>query len=151
MKKLTQIFTPRKGHFHIQTIDSSHLDVVWNATSYFFCKLIRLCIWKVNIYVKKMLSVVLLVSIPYNNTYSPGQNERHFADDIFKGDFMNGSFVFYSNFTEICSQGPIGHQVSMVQVMDWHRTCDNPTESLLTPFTDAYMRHLDEMSVDLCL
>ena len=30
-----------------------------------------------------------------NNTFPPGQNDRHFADDIFKCIFVNEKFWFF--------------------------------------------------------
>ena len=39
------------------------------------------------------------------NLSTPVQDGRHFADDSFKGIFMNEKFFnFDSNFTEVCSQ-----------------------------------------------
>ena len=43
--------------------------------------------------------------------------------------------------------GPIDKNSALVQVMTWCRTGDKPYhESMLTRFTDAYMRHKGEMS-----
>ena len=39
-------------------------------------------------------------------TNSPGQNSRHFTDDIFKCIFMNESVLYFElDFTEVCYQG----------------------------------------------
>ena len=39
-------------------------------------------------------------------------------------------------------KGPIDYKSALVQVMAWHRTGEKPLpESMLTQFTDAYIRH----------
>ena len=39
-------------------------------------------------------------------------------------------------------KGSINNKPALVQVMAWRRTGDKPLpEPMLTPFTDAYMRH----------
>ena len=37
------------------------------------------------------------------NSSPPGQNGRHFADDIFRSIFVNEKFFVYQHFTEVCS------------------------------------------------
>ena len=40
------------------------------------------------------------------------------------------------------SKSPIDNEAALVQVMAWPQTGDKPLpESMLTQFTDAYMRH----------
>ena len=80
------------------------------------------------------------------NSSPSKQNGRHFADDIFKGIFMdwNISIQISLNFAP---KGPIGNKSALVQVMDWCRTGGKPLlEPILVQFTDAYMRHYGEMS-----
>ena len=49
------------------------------------------------------------------NSYIPGQNDRHFADDILKWIFMNEKFFYFdSNFTEICFKGPTENNQALV-------------------------------------
>ena len=39
-------------------------------------------------------------------------------------------------------KGPIDYKLALVQVVAWHRTGEKPLpESMLTQFTDAYIRH----------
>ena len=62
------------------------------------------------------------------------------ADDNFKCIFLNEN-------NKISSRSPIDNKQALVQVMAWRRTGDKPLpESMLTWFTDAYMRHQGEMS-----
>ena len=43
--------------------------------------------------------------------------------------------------------GPINNNPALVKIMAWHQIGDKPlSESMLTQFTDTYMRHLGEMS-----
>ena len=50
--------------------------------------------------------------------------------------------IFNCNFTEVYPQGSIDYKSALVQVMAWHRTGEKPLpESMLTKFTDAYIRH----------
>ena len=54
---------------------------------------------------------------------SPGQNGRHFADDIFKCIFMNEKFgILIPISLKFVSKGPIDNKSSLVQVMGWRRT-----------------------------
>ena len=63
------------------------------------------------------------------NSSPPGQNGRHFADDIFK--YIKISLKFIPN-------GPISNIPALVQIMAWRRPGDKPlSESMLTRFTDA--------------
>ena len=50
----------------------------------------------------------------YVNTLRPRQNDRHFADDVFKCIFLNENiWFFYYNFTEVSSYGSDWKQVSI--------------------------------------
>ena len=69
----------------------------------------------------------------------PGQNGRHFADDIFKCIFMKYTFWILIRISRTFV--PDNTSV-LVQVMAWRRTGDKPlSEPMLTQFADAYMRH----------
>ena len=53
-------------------------------------------------------SVKAAATIIYTSplTHPPGQNGRHFANDIFKCIFVNEFFFYFDkNFTDVCSQG----------------------------------------------
>ena len=73
----------------------------------------------------------------------PGQNGRHFADNIFKCIFLNEKFDISIRISlKFVHKGPIDNKPALVQVMAWRRTGDKPlSEPMLTRFTDAYMRH----------
>ena len=70
------------------------------------------------------------------------------ADDIYKFIFLNENdsipIQISLKFVARCS---IDNKPALVQVMAWHWTGDKPlSEPMLFRFTDAYMRHLGEMS-----
>ena len=51
-------------------------------------------------------------------------------------------FEFQLQFHKFIPKGPIDHKSALVQVVAWHRTGEKPLpESMLTQFTDAYIRH----------
>ena len=53
------------------------------------------------------------------------------TDDIFKSIFNESVWI-----------GGIDYKLALVQVVAWHRTGEKPLpESMLTQFTDAYIRH----------
>ena len=65
------------------------------------------------------------------------------ADDIFKCIFMNEKFFILIQIPlKFVPKGPIDNDPALVQIMAWRRTGDKPlSETMLTQFTDAYMRH----------
>ena len=66
----------------------------------------------------------------------PGQNGRHFTDDMFKCIFMK-VLNFDLNFTEFIRKGL---NDNMVQVMTLRQTGNKPLpEPMTTQFTDTYM------------
>ena len=82
------------------------------------------------------------------NSSPPGQNGRHFTDDIVKRIFLNENVripIWIS--LRFVPNGPIDNKRALIQVMVWRRTFDKPLpEPMLTQYTDAYRRHLGEMS-----
>ena len=59
--------------------------------------------------------------------YLPGQNGRHFADDVFKCIFVNEKFGILIHISlKYVSKGPIDNNSALVQVMVWHRAGDKP-------------------------
>ena len=74
------------------------------------------------------------------NSSPPGQNGRHFANDILKYIFMNEMFrIAIRILLNIVPKGPNDNTSALVQAMDWRRTGDKPLpEPMLTQFTDAY-------------
>ena len=77
------------------------------------------------------------------NSSSPWQNDRHFADDIFRRIFMKTKNCISIRISlKIVPNGAIDNNSAMLQIMAWRRTGDEPvSESMLTQFIDAYMRH----------
>ena len=69
------------------------------------------------------------------------------ADDILKCIFMNTNFfIFIQSLLKFVPRAPIDNNPASVQIMAWCRTGDKPSsETMLTQFTDAYMRHFGEM------
>ena len=85
------------------------------------------------------------------NSSPPGQNGRHFTDDIFRCIFMNENVCILIIISlEFVPKGLIDNLSALVQVMAWRLTCDKPLpEQMIIQFTDAYMRHSGEMSYHL--
>ena len=73
----------------------------------------------------------------------PGQNGWHFADDMFKRIFLNAN-ILISNKSSLkyVPRGLIDYIPALVQIMVRCRSGDKPlSETMLTQFSDAYMRH----------
>ena len=61
----------------------------------------------------------------YGNLSVPGQNGRHFTDDIFKCIFMNEKFCIPIGISlKFVPDGLIDNTSTLVQVMAWRRTGD---------------------------
>ena len=73
----------------------------------------------------------------------PGQNGRHFVDDIVRCIFVNEKFcVLIKISLKFVPKGPIDNNPELGQIMAWRRIGDRTlSESMLTRWTDAYMRH----------
>ena len=65
------------------------------------------------------------------------------ADGIFKSIFLNENDRIPIQISlKFVPGSSIDNKPALVQVMAWHRTGDKPLpEPMLSPFTDAYMRH----------
>ena len=64
------------------------------------------------------------------------------TDDIFKSVFNESLWISITISLKFIPNGPIDYKPALVQVMAWHRTGEKPLpESMLTQFTDAYIRH----------
>ena len=90
---------------------------------------------------------LIIVSQSFNSS-PPGQNGRHFTDNIFNYIFMNENIIILMQISlKFAPMGPIDNKSALVQVTAWHRPGDKPLyEPMLTHFTDAYMRYQGEMS-----
>ena len=65
------------------------------------------------------------------------------AHDIFKYIFLNESVESPIQISpNLVPRSLIDNKPVLVQVMAWRQMCDKPLpESMMTQFTDAYMRH----------
>ena len=68
----------------------------------------------------------------------PGQNGRHFANDMFKCIFLNEN-IWISNMVSLkcVPWGLIDNMAALVQI----KALCRPGEPMLTQFTNAYMQH----------
>ena len=61
------------------------------------------------------------------NPLRPGQNGRHFADDIFKYKFLNeNAWISMKISLKFVPKGPINKIPAFVQIMAWRRSGDKP-------------------------
>ena len=64
------------------------------------------------------------------------------TDDIFKSIFNESVWISITISLTVFPKGPIDYKSALVQVVAWHRTGEKPLpESMLTQFTDTYIRH----------
>ena len=73
------------------------------------------------------------------NSLGPRQNRRHFANDVFKCNFLNENVSIPIKISlKFVPKGPINNIPALVQIMDWRRTGDKPLcEPMMTQFNDA--------------
>ena len=70
----------------------------------------------------------------------PGQNGRHFPDDIFKCVYWNENvLISIKIFTEVYSHGPISITPALVQIMAWRRPGEKP---LSEPMLVSLLTHI---------
>ena len=90
-----------------------------------------------------MIDVIRCSRLISINSSLPGQNVRHFADDILKDIFVNEKLRVVNRISlKFVPKGPIDYKSSIIQVMAWSRPGDNKPfpEAILTQSLDAYMR-----------
>ena len=77
------------------------------------------------------------------NSSPPGENGRHFADDIFRHISRLKSFVFCKKKSlKFIRKVPIDNNPAVVLIMACRGIGDKPlSEQMLTPFINSYMRH----------
>ena len=82
------------------------------------------------------------------NSLRPRQNRPHFADDVFKCNFLNENvWIPIKISLKFVPKGPINNIPAFDQIMVWHRTGNKPlSEPMMTQFNDAYMHHSAPMS-----
>ena len=66
------------------------------------------------------------------------------TDDIFKSIFNENVWISITISLKFVPKSPIDYKSAMVQVMaNWYRTGEKPLpKSMLTQFTDAYIREI---------
>ena len=81
------------------------------------------------------------------NSSPPGQNGRHFPDNIFKGIFLNeNAFIPIKISLKFIPNGPISNIPALVQIMAWCWQGAKPlSEPMLTWFTDICTTRGDEL------
>ena len=87
-------------------------------------------------------------STGYIKTLRPRQNDRHFPENIFKCIFLNENDRIPTQISlKFVPRSPTDNKPALVQVMAWHQTGNKTLpEPMMTPMTDAYMRHSASMS-----
>ena len=61
------------------------------------------------------------------NTFTPRQNGRHFADDVFKWIFVSGNvWISIKIWLKFAPKGPMYNISVLVQIMAWRRSGDRP-------------------------
>ena len=74
------------------------------------------------------------------NTLRPGQNGRHFTDDIFKWIFLNENvWISIKISLTFVPKVPINNIPALVQRMAWRRSGDKP---LSEPMMDSLLTHI---------
>ena len=74
------------------------------------------------------------------NTLRPGQNGRHFPDDIFKSIFLNENVrISISISLKFVLKGPISNIPALIQIMAWRRPGDKP---LSEPMMVSLLTHI---------
>ena len=74
------------------------------------------------------------------NTLRPRRNEQHFADDIFKHNFVNENvWISIKISLKFVPNGPINSIPALVQIMAWHRSGDKP---LSEPMMENLVTHI---------
>ena len=77
------------------------------------------------------------------NTLRPRHKGRHFPDDNFKCMFLKENLgISFKVSLKFVPAGPINNILALIRIMVWRRSGDKPlSESMMTKFTDAFMRH----------
>ena len=101
---------------------------------YFYQKMS--CTWSC-MYTKTIHDVFAVNSSP------PGQNDHHFADEIFRCIFVNENIYILTKISlKFVPEGTINNNLALVYIVAWRRIGDKPlSEPMLPRFTDAYIRH----------
>ena len=87
---------------------------------------------------RRTIGIILLLILFYLTHLPPGQDGRHFTDDIFSFIFVNEkSCILIKISLKSVPNGPV-----LVQMMAWRRIGNKPlSDSMITRFTDPHIRH----------
>ena len=81
-----------------------------------------------------------VANTPVINSLRPRQNRLHFADDVFKCNFLNENvWIPIKISLKFVPKGPINDIPALVQVMAWRRPGDKP---LSEPVMDSLPTHI---------
>ena len=88
----------------------------------------------------KVVRVTVLVITGDVNTLRPRQDDRHFADDIFKNVFLNENVLIWLQISlKFVPKVRINNIPELVQVMAWRRSGDKP---LSEPMMVSLLTHI---------
>ena len=83
------------------------------------------------------------------HTHTPGQNGRHFADDISRCIFVNEKFCILIKISlKFVPKGPINNNPALVQIMAWHRTGNKPLSEVLNQCSSESLTIYTALEVD---
>ena len=98
--------------------------------------------------IAKASEIVFIMNQSNINSLRLKQNKRHFADDVFKCNFLNENVWILTKISlQFVPKGPFNNIPALVQIMARRWTGDRPlSEPMMTQFNDAYMHYLASMS-----
>ena len=87
------------------------------------------------------------------NTMGPGQNGRHFSDDIFKCLFLNENIRISIEISlKFVPRGPINNIPALSQIMAWRRSGDKPLSERCLVYWRIYASlGPDELTENWCM
>ena len=132
--------------------DASLRILSTDASGCFFINVTFIAVAEISIrgdfFSKAIINSVSLTCFSFIQFYSELTslyNDMKITDDIFKSIFNESVWISITTCTislKFIPKGPIDYKLALVQVVAWHRTGEKPLpESMLTQFTDAYIRH----------
>ena len=82
------------------------------------------------------------------NTLRPGQNGRHFADDVFKCIFLDENEWISLNISlKFVPTGPINNIPLLVQIMAWRRPGDKPLSEPMMVILLTHIRWVKNLTI----
>ena len=137
---LKQLNSPGTKPFHIQVPIHCQFEKLDNHSPHIFLATTaepRQCLqqnWKNNSSWEIRKTNTANITL---NILRPGWNGQNFADDI-SNEFYWKLPYFDSNFTDVCTKGPISNRSALVQIMSlWQTGTKLLLEPMMTKFYDA--------------